>query len=218
MEAWKKSYIRRFDENFSITKDDIFVDIGTGSGYMAIEMAKRGLQVVACDLTLASLLKLKEIIKDDYIKNNLFLICCTADTLPLKRNIEDYLVSNAVLEHIPKEQDAIKEINRVCKKKSGLMITVPLLYKILNPILIPLNIIHDKKIGHLRRYDKRILKKNFSGWEIRKVYYTGHFLKVIKTISNLLFNIFDKDKIEKEDQDRENIEKGASNICVIMKR
>lgn len=218
LEEWQKSYIRRFDENFNRKKGELLIDEGTGQGYIAVEMAKKGLQVIACDLTFKSLLRLKTIIKEKHLENNLFLVCCTAENLPLKNNIANYLVASAVLEHLPKEKEAIEGINRVCKKQSGLMITVPLNYRYLNTFLIPLNIIHDKKIGHLRRYDLEILQKKFNKWKVIKTYYTGHFLKVIRVIINIFFKLFNEYNIEQEDREKENIKCGASNLCVLFIR
>jgi len=161
LEEWQKSYIRRLDENFKFRKNDSLIDIGTGSGYIAVEMAKRGLKVIACDLTLKSLIHLRDVIEKYSLKDNLFLVCCNAEELPIKRETADYLVANAILEHLPREKETIREIDRVCKVNAGLMITVPVLYRYLNPLFIPINYIHDKRIGHLRRYDERILSKKF---------------------------------------------------------
>jgi len=138
--------------------------------------------------------------------------------LPFKNNVFDYFISNAVLEHIPREKDAITEINRVCKNRAGLMVAVPLSYRFLNPFLLPINYIHDKKIGHLRRYDKKKLGNKFKGWNIQNVYYTGHTKKVIKTLINIILRIFDDLKIENEDERKSKIKLWASNICVIFRR
>jgi len=63
LEEWQKSYIRRFDEFIPNSKNGMVVaDIGTGSGYMAIELAKRGNTVLACDLNLSGF-KFKWVVK-----------------------------------------------------------------------------------------------------------------------------------------------------------
>lgn len=219
LEEWQKSYLRRFDETFKIRKNDVLVDIGTGSGYMAIEMAIRGLKVVACDLSLESLLKLNLVRKKYHLENNLLLVFCNAEELPIRSNVADYLVSNAVLEHLPKEKRAIKEIDRISKNThTGMMITVPIKYRYLHPLFIPINYIHDKRIGHLRRYDKDEIKQKFHNWEEISCYYTGHKEKVIKIIVNSLFKFFDEGDIEREDSTREKIHKGSSNICMFFRK
>ena len=222
LEEWQKSYIRRLEENFQFRDNEILVDVGTGSGYIAAEMAKRGLKVIACDLTLKELIKLKDIIEREHLENNLFLVCCSAEDLPFRNKIADYLISNAVLEHLPREKEAISEINRVCKDKSSLMITVPLKFRYLCPIFWLPTYIHDKKIGHLRKYDEKILKNKFSrfGYKIKKIYYPGHIEKaLIVSLSMIGIRKENWDKwAEYYDKKKEDKKYGASNICVIFER
>ncbi|MBI5413571.1 methyltransferase domain-containing protein, partial [Candidatus Peregrinibacteria bacterium] len=161
LDEWQKSYIRRLNANFRLNENDVILDIGTGSGYVAVEMARKGLIVLACDLTFAKLIRLKNIAEREHLNNNLFLVCCSAESLPFKHVIVDYAVSNAVLEHLPNESAAIDEMVRVCKKKSGLMITVPLKLKYVYPIFWLINYVHDRRIGHLRRYTDDVLFSKF---------------------------------------------------------
>jgi len=221
LQEWQKSYIRRLDENFQLRNKEILIDVGTGFGYIAVETAKRGLKVIALDLTLKELIKLKDVIKKEHLEDNLFLVCCSAESLPFKNGIADYLVSNAVLEHLPREKEAISEISRVCKNKNRIMVTVPLKLKYILPFFIPLNYFYDKKIGHLRRYDEKILLNKFSKfrYRIKRVYYSGHFLKVFKLLfNNFIWKIFDLKEIEDQDRKLENKKCGASNICIIFER
>jgi len=221
LSEWQKSYLRKLKENLLPEENKILIDIGTGSGYIAVEMARKGLKVIACDLTLEELIKLKDIAKKEHLERNLFLVCCSAEDLPFKNKIADYLVSNAVLEHLPKEKGAIQEISRVCKSKSGLMVTVPLSLKYVLPFFWPLNIIHDKRIGHLRRYSKKILEKKFGrcNFKIKKVFYTGHFIKVLGVLLQIFLKTYKLDKLlEDFDQKAEDKKYGASNICVIFER
>ena len=221
LEEWQKSYIKRVEKNFILREGNILIDVGTGSGYIAVEMAKKGLKVIACDLTLRSLITLKDVIKGEHLENKLFLICCSAEDLPVKGQIADYLVVNAVLEHLPNENKAIEEMNRVCKENAKLMVTVPLKYRYLNPLFIPVNYIHDKRIGHLRRYDCDDLKTKFRevGFKITRVFYTGHFLKTMGVIFSMLFNIhYCDEKFEELDNKKVNKRYRANNICVCLQR
>jgi len=221
LNEWQKSYLRRLKESFSSKKNKVLIDVGTGSGYIAVEMARKGLKVIACDLSIKELIKLKGIIEEKHLEKNLFLVCCSAEALPLKNKMADYLVSNAILEHLPKEKEAIQEISRVCKSKSGLMVTVPLSLKYVLPFFWPVNIIYDKRIGHLRRYNEKILEKKFGcyGFKIKRVFYTGHFVKVLGFLITMIFRTDRLDGLlERLDQESENREYGASNICAIFKR
>ena len=220
LDEWQKSYIRRFEENFPFQGGELLIDVGTGSGYMAVEMAKKGLRVIACDLTLKELIKLKDIIKKERLENNLFLVCCSAEGLPFKDKIADYLVSNAVLEHLPQEEKAISEINRVCRNKSGLMITVPLKLKYVLPIFWLPTYIHDRKIGHLRKYNEKILSRRFGqfGYKVKRTYYPGHFEKaLVVSLSMLGIHKENWDEwAETKDRQKENKKYFSCNICTIF--
>lgn len=219
LEEWQKSYLRRFDRSVRLLADDVIADIGTGDGYMAIELAKRGNVVLACDLNLKGLVKLKKVSERLNLTKNLLLFVCSAEELPIKSDTVDVFISNAVLEHIPKEKKAIKEVRRICKKTAYGFVTVPLDLEYICPPLWLINIIHDKRIGHLRRYSRESLRDKFHGWNLVKVYYTGHFKKVVKVlVNNMLAKLFDDRQIEREDELRENQKWGASNICVIFSR
>ncbi len=216
LDEWQKSYVRRFENNFSDINGKTVLDCGAGSGYMSIELAKRGAKVTACDLTLKGLKTLKRV--SDKLGLDIDIICCSAEELPFKDNSFDYFISNAVLEHLPREKAAISEISRVCKDESGLMVTVPLSYRFLNPLLMLVNYIHDKRIGHLRRYDKRKFENRFKGWDMKRIYYTGHTKKVIKTLINMIRKVFDNQKIEIDDAKKEDKVLWASNIICFMKK
>ncbi len=218
LHEWQKSYLKRFIDNFSELKGKVVLDCGTGSGYMGIELARMGANVIASDITLKSLLRLKSIINKQQLQNQFTIVCCSADNLPFQSKIADYFISNAVLEHIPDDIKAISEINRICKNKASSMITVPISYKYINPLLIPINFIHDKRIGHLRRYNSKTLSEKFSNWEQQNIYYTGHFNKVIKVLINKLTKIFNEEQIEQCDRVKEKDNWGASNIIVMFNR
>lgn len=220
IEEWQKNYVNLFLDNFTDVKDKLILDCGSGSGYLSIELAKRGAFVISCDLTLMNLVKLKDTAKQLGLENNIAFICCSAEDLPFKDNIFDYFISNAVIEHLPREVEAIQEIDRVTKKDGGVMVTVPLSYKYLNPILLPVNYIHDQRIGHLRRYNQEILINKFNNFKLKNTYYTGHTAKVVKVLANMLVKkeLFSTHNIEKEDSKNSNKKWFASNIICFFER
>ncbi len=218
LQAWQKSYLERFAENFKPREGDLLVDCGTGSGYMAVELAGLGCECIACDLSLESLRWLNQELKDRELDTRVHLVCCNAEELPLKTGIAKYIISNAVLEHLPAPGKAVAEISRVSQDQAGLMAAAPLAYRHLNPVFIPLNMIHDRRIGHLRRYDEKSLSEAFAGWELAKTYYTGHYAKVAKTLSNTVMPRFSEDRIEAGDRLKETKRWGASNIICMFRR
>lgn len=217
--AWMDSYLKRFFENLNPKKGNVVLDIATGDGYMAIELAKRGFKVIALDLSLAMLLKLKEKVKRLGIESKVLLVCADATFLPIKNKIADIVTANAILEHLPEEKEAIKEIERVTKYGAGLMVATPLAYRYIWPFFIPINFYHDKKIGHLRRYTRKKLEERFINWKTINVFYTGHLLKVLLFILAYIFRFRSLDKTaEKVDNLFKNIPYGASNITIFFRK
>lgn len=215
--SWQKSYIERIKKDLlgKNYKGKTLLDIATGSGYVAVEMAKLGMHVIACDLSKQSIENL-HVYKKELKLKNLEIIACYAEKIPLKDKSIDYIVANAILEHIPAEDDAITEWKRLLKKNGRMFITVPLKYRYIYPFLWLINYIHDKRIGHLRRYDKETLEKRFklSG---KKVYYSGHLIKVFGIIVSLISKNSKYDTFfENQDKKEEKICYGANNISIIF--
>lgn len=218
LSEWQKSYIERIkkyvlDNNF---KEKTLLDIATGSGYVAIEMAKLGMQVIACDLTPKAIENLQKY-KKRFSLSNLQLIVSTAEKIPLKDNSVDYIVANAILEHIPNEEEAIAEWKRILKTNGKMFITVPLRFRFIWPFLWPINYLHDKRIGHLRRYDLPTLHNKFK-LKLLHYFYTGHLVKVFGIIVSILLktNKFEK-YFERKDSAKEYVRYGANNVTVIFK-
>lgn len=216
MKQHELQYLERFTNNFKVIKNKHILEVGTGNGYMAIGLARLGAKVIATDITLKNLISLKKFTKALGLEKNLLFVCCSADQLPFKNNSFDYFVINAVLEHIPTEKEAITEINRTLKRGGGLMITVPVKYRHIFPLLLPVNVFHDRRIGHLRRYDDDSLKDKFHGFKMIRTYFTGHKIKVIKVIVNMVIKIFDEKEMEVEDAKFAGTRRWSSNIIAFF--
>lgn len=217
LEPWQISYIRRLRSTWSFNSKSLACDVGTGSGYISIELAKNNINVLSCDLTFENLLLLKR--KADFLGlTNIDFICCNAESLPLENSIITHYISNAVFEHLPKYGEALSEMHRVTSTDARAMITAPLSYKHLNPLFIPINYIHDRRIGHLRRYDIDIFRLDLPLWDIEKLFYTGHSAKVFLTLINLIVKIIDKKTIEDIDETHIHSPKYASNITVFVQK
>lgn len=219
MAPWQQSYIKRVWK-FMIKKpsSQVLLDVGTGSGYIALTAAKEKLKkVIGVDLTPGSIEKLKEIKKKSKL-NNLELILAPAEKTNLASSCVDILVANAILEHIAEESKTIKEWKRVLKPGGRMMVTVPLKFRYMLPFFWPLNYIHDRRIGHLRRYDIDDLKDKFK-LEVVDVVYTGHLVKVIGTLANFIIHSQRLSAfLEVVDSKFAQIRYGASNISVIFEK
>lgn len=218
IEPWQKHYIDRFIKALGSCRGKVIIDDACGSGYITIEAAKRGATVIACDLNMSALVRLAAVSRQMKLAGRIIPVCCSSESLPVKRSVADGLAANAILEHLPNEKNAIRDIMRVVKRGGVAMVTVPLAYHLLNPLFLLLNYVYDKNIGHLRRYTREMLMKRFSGWKLLKTYYTGHTRKVIKTLINRIRPTFSANEIEKEDEKYIDRKIFASNICVIFQK
>lgn len=210
--SWQKSYIERIKKYVlgDSHKGKVLIDIATGSGYVAVEMAKLGLNVIATDLTPEAIENLKRYKRQLGFKN-LTLKKCFAEKIPLPDNSVDYIVANAILEHIPNEMQAVKEWKRILKPGGKMFITVPLKYQYIWPFLWLPNYIHDKRIGHLRRYDLKTLKYRFR-LPVVKVYYSGHLIKILGIILGMILRTDKYDEyFEEKDKKYQNNIYGANN-------
>ena len=218
LEPWQKRYIDNFISS-SVQTKGLIIDNATGSGYMAIELAKRGFHVIATDLTFAELHKLRVNIAKLKLQKNVLLTCASSEELPIKAKSADGMVANAILEHLPQEKKAIKEIERVLKNKALLMLAMPIHLKYVWPFLWPINMIHDRRIGHLRRYTRERILVGFSRFREMKTYYTGSLGKIVC----LAFKMLTKDsrwdkRAEKVDEYFSRFSYGASNIVSVLKK
>ncbi len=217
LDCWQKRYIELIKKNMlgRNYKGKTLVDIATGSGYIAIELSKLPLRVVAIDLSPQAIMNIEKY-KKQFSLSNLRTKKCYAERIPLPDESVDYIVANAILEHIPDEKKAINEWKRILKKGGKLFVTVPLRYRYIWPFLWLPNYIHDKKIGHLRRYDKKSLEKAFC-LSSKKVFYSGHLIKVIGMVISIFLgiNVLDNKK-KKKDKKAQDVRYGANNISVIF--
>lgn len=216
--SWQKSYVERIKTDMlgKDYKGKTLLDVATGSGYIAVEMAKLGLNVIATDLTPKAIENLNHY-KNKLSLKNIKTKIGLAEKLDLPDNSVDYIVANAILEHIPDEKQAIKEWKRVLKDGGKMLVTVPLKFKYIYPFLWLHNYMHDKKIGHLRRYDKKSLQNALKLPKL-KIYYSGHLMKIFGILISLLLrnNKYDY-YFEKLDRNNQDSVYGANNISIIFK-
>jgi len=222
LELWQKTYNDRIFQLFNSGKNKrshTFLDIGVGgTGYTVIDAAKRGFLAVGCDLSLVGIQKAKYLAEKNNVSQKTFWVVCNAEALPFASHTFDYIAANAILEHLPNDRKALKEIDRVSTDRADAFITTPLQFKYIWPFFIPLNYIHDKRIGHLRRYDEKIFRKKLkaaSQFRIIKTFYTGHLVKTILFILSQILRTQAFDKFaEKADSLTLSRKYGANNISI----
>jgi ubiquinone/menaquinone biosynthesis C-methylase UbiE len=103
-----------------LNNNDDFLDIGCGSGYLLNQaVCKRGVGADISDLMVKTARK--------NCKNNekKFVVQSDAEHLPFKNSSFDKIVSTEVIEHILHPLALLEEIERVSRKDTVIVITIP---------------------------------------------------------------------------------------------
>ena len=110
---------------------DRVLDLGCGAGRHAFEAAKRGAQVVACDLDLAELKDVRALFgamrESDEIPagGGGVAVNGNALSLPFPDATFDRIIASEVMEHIPDDAGAAAELSRVLRPGGTIAVTVP---------------------------------------------------------------------------------------------
>lgn len=126
-----------------------------GCGYAHYTRSSKARSIIGVDLD-------KTALKEVYLygKNKKFqAVFCDASVLPFKEHVFDTIIATEVLEHIPRDDLAVKEMHRVLREKGRLLITTP------NGDYLPRS---DRY--HIRHYkEKEIILLLTPYFELRKI-------------------------------------------------
>ena len=158
------------------------LDVGFGAGYVESKLSKGQLELYGIDISGKSLMEVKKRVRGIFKKANLLKI-------PFKTGFFDYVLCLDVLEHIsPKDTfRALREVNRVMKRNSTLIISIPL-----NESLEEM--INEKNVNpnaHVRVYTPNVLKLELAlcgfnvKWESFLTAFSRHYF-IKKVINNFL--------------------------------
>lgn len=107
------------------------LDIGCGAGRHSFEALRRGCAVVAADLDAAVLKDVKAMgaamVAENQVPSTGALECVNASVLelPFADGSFDIVIASEVMEHIPTDRDALKELERVTRPGGSVVVTVP---------------------------------------------------------------------------------------------
>jgi ubiquinone/menaquinone biosynthesis C-methylase UbiE len=152
------------------------LDLGSGRGWLAIELAKRGCKVTAVDLTEKNL---------EYIKKINSTIDCrlgSAYELPFDSERFDWIVMNEVLEHLEEPAKALAHIRGFLEQGGKVMVSVPFREKINYSLCIHCNKLTPHN-AHLHSFDLISIRKLFrnNGYNIIKEHlYLNKFLTLVR--------------------------------------
>lgn len=205
LENWRLSMLERMFGKVPQKKIRTYLDIGCGAtGYTVIEAAKRNNWLsIGVDISLEAMVRARSLAKKQKVEDKTAFVVCSAENLPFKPGIFDYISAVSLLEHLDKDERAIKDISRILSKKGYLYICVPNTYKRMWPFLWPIYFFIDRWIGHKRHYGIELLKKRVGkeGFVLKDVFYNAHLTKLIQIILERLRLINEKLwwKIERND-------------------
>ncbi len=118
-------------DRLGLKSGELVLDLGCGFGRHAYEVMRRGGHVVACDMALPELHEVRSTYAAMSEANEISAETTCAQAagdatrLPFADNTFDRIIASEVLEHVPNDQGALDELQRVLKPGGILAATVP---------------------------------------------------------------------------------------------
>jgi len=100
-----------------------FLDIGCGTGPLAIAAARRGSRVTAVDVGMRWLVLARERCREAGVAVS--LVCANAETLPLRDGTFDVVAGESVIENLADQARALSEAARVLRSRGALWLSMP---------------------------------------------------------------------------------------------
>lgn len=218
VDAWMRKYVDVTIKHFGPPRAGATaLDVGAGSGYITIELARAGWHVIALDLTPASMVNLVESARAEGVLERITPVIGSAMELPIADGSIDAVAGNAIIEHLPDDMRFVAELARVSTPGARGLLVAPIKLQYVWPWFWPVNYYHDRRIGHLRRYDRATFAALLTqhGFCVDDVSYSGHFVKVMGTLLQMLLKTHRYDEwLERVDARAAHRAYGSSNICV----
>ncbi len=191
--SWKRAYVKRIFHDMPPKKNGKFLDIGTGSGFMVIEAAKRGMNAVGLDISPEGVELCKtyaRVALSPKDQKNVKFVVGDAENMKLPANSFDRVCSIALLEHLVHDKKVVADIGRLTKKGGIISICVPNTYERTAFFLKILNKRNDKHVGHLRHYKAEDLIAEFrkNSFELIDLTYHGHTCMMVNWIINMIWS------------------------------
>jgi len=104
-----------------LPKDSLVLELACGVRADGLELAQKGLAVIESDISLESVLKAKELAKQEGVENQTYFMVADAENLPLASSSLDACFIAASFHHLPNQKKALSEMKR-CVKPGGYII------------------------------------------------------------------------------------------------
>lgn len=219
LENWRRSYLDRLGAAGLLAPGPV-IDVGVGgSGYTVIEAARAGSQAVGCDLSLEGLAAARRFAGKEGVADRTEWVCCSAEELPFAAESFASALAIAVLEHVPDDRAALAEIARVLRPGGRAWVTVPHALGNISPLWRAPNRRHDRRLGHLRRYEAETLAAlaRDSGLDVVETQFSGHSVKVAQLVGARLGDRFWW-WCERRDLSRRGRRRGSMQLSMLLER
>ena len=174
----RKNIIDQIISSINLKKKNNILDFGAGSGVNIDMLRKYGL----VDIHEQNKYARAAIKKEKKIKN-------LYSTLRIKKKFYDLILLADVIEHVEQPKKLLKNLKKFLKKDGYILITVPAYQFLFSK--------KDRVLGHYRRYNKELLKKELSGFKVENISYFNTFLCLPIAILTLLNKFLKRDYIKK---------------------
>jgi 2-polyprenyl-3-methyl-5-hydroxy-6-metoxy-1,4-benzoquinol methylase len=137
-------------------------EVGSGDGSAAIPLSAKGIGIIAVEPIREGATYTE--------KNGITSFCCFLEELKLPNASIEAIGLFDVLEHLEDSRPLLNEVRRCLSDQGHLVITVPMYMFLFSDF--------DSKIGHFRRYSKKVIEAelNNAGFEIESFQYMFSFL------------------------------------------
>jgi len=185
-----------------------------------IEAARDGSLAVGCDLSLQGLASARRFAAAEGVADRTLWVCCSAERLPFASASFSSALAIALIEHVPDDDAALRELARVVQPGGCVWVTVPHALRNISPVFRIPNRRHDRKLGHLRRYESETLVEagRRAGLVAEDVQFTGHAVKVMQLAAGRLLGDRFWWWCEARDLRRSNVRRGSMQLSVVFRR
>lgn len=179
---------------FPIHKGEKVLEIGSGRGWFALEMAKRGFDITAVDLSQKNLDIIKE--KSSFVKTKFG----SADDLPFTEEKFDWIVMNEVLEHLEDPDQVLYHISQFLTPQGKIFISVPYKENIVQELCIHCHKMTPRS-AHLHSFNKKSLLRLATENDLfiinsftylHKLFTKTGLINLMKILPNCIFEIKDQ--------------------------
>lgn len=128
-DEYKKKYmsdtINQIKLHYSLQKNDRYLEIGCGPGFLGTYFASEELRVSGIDISFTALRIAKKLYSD--MGFDCFLVCGDINQMPFKDNLFGLIYGGGVIEHFKSTELTLNETYRVARKEGVCFNTVPYL-------------------------------------------------------------------------------------------